>query len=190
MKKVFVAVLATLLCSMTMQAQTAEELKAERQQFNSELTSKENKKVEEKLAKLSGGQPGKTGLGSVDGLVNTSTSLLLVVTSTEELLKEYKTEIIEKKDGEIEITKYQANLKDYVATLPTLTAAGVEAAKAVEQLKTVKDDVSKLNPMQAGATIKASNWASDALSVSTNKIAMNTKLLQNLINSCKAAKNL
>lgn len=135
-------------------------------------------------------KPAATGLNSVDGLVDAGTTLLGVVVSTDAVLSKYKTEITESKDGEVDITKYSANAQDYIAISPMLVQAGVDAAKAVEKIKDVQADVKGLNPMQAGPTIKAANWAIDAINVSVSKISENTKLLQNLINSSKAIGNL
>lgn len=163
----------------------------------SPLPAELSKTVAEPLKKLVGdkdarvvNKPQTTGLNSVDGLVNSGTSLLSVVTATNAILQEYKIAIEETKDGEVDITKFKANKDDYFAILPLLVQAGVDAAKATTQIKDVQTDVKGLNPMQAAPTIKASNWAIDAVNVSAKKIAENTKLLQNLINSIKASGNL
>lgn len=68
--------------------------------------------------------------------------------------------------------------------------AAKQAIDAAKQLQAVKDDVKGLNPASAAQTIKAANWAMDALPVITDKITMDVKLLNNLINSIKAASNL
>ena len=135
-------------------------------------------------------KPAATGLNSVDGLCDAGTTLLGVVVSTNAILQEYKIAITESKDGEVDISKFKANSDDYMAILPMLVQAGVDAAKAVEKIKDVQADVKGLNPMQAAPTIKAANWAMDAVNVSVAKIGENTKLLQNLINGIKASKNL
>ncbi|HRR24960.1 MAG TPA: hypothetical protein P5053_11155 [Bacteroidia bacterium] len=211
-------------------AQTAGELKAEREQLAKELKSKDAAKIGKTLDKLApvGGsmadvvsavlsplpaelnrtvaeplknlvgnkearviqKPAASGINSVDGLADVGSTLLGVVISTNAILQEYKTEIIENGTGEVDITKYKANGKDYAAILPLLVQAGVDAAKAVEKIKDVQADVKGLNPMQAKPAIAASNWAIDAVNVSVSKIAENTKLLQNLINTLKASGNL
>ena len=135
-------------------------------------------------------QPAQTGINSVDGLVNTIAPLLAVAVSTNDIMAEYKTEIVDNGDGEIDITKYKANAKDYVAILPMLVQAGADAAKAAEQLKNVQNDIKSLSPTQALPATKAVNWSVDAIDITTAKLAETTKLLQNLINSLKATGNL
>lgn len=196
MKKVcFLSFISIFYFGLIVNAQTAEELKAERQALRSELTSKDNNKIEAKYAKIVVNgvvkdQPSNTGLNSVDGLIATDASLLNVVIAAENLLKEYKIEITESKDGEVDITKYKANFNDFVAMVPNLVAAGTQAAEAVTKLKDVQKDVKGLNPMSAAPTIKAANWAMDALPLTITKIGQFTKLLNNLINSIKASGNL
>ena len=234
MKKLFIIIGIALMGLGVANAQTADELKAERQQMKAELTSKDAvkkaQKIEKKIETLTpkGGsigeliqamvapfpatlktsvttplanllgnkdsrivvQPAQTGINSVDGLVNTIAPLLAVAVSTNDIMAEYKTEIVDNGDGEIDITKYKANAKDYVAILPMLVQAGADAAKAAEQLKNVQNDIKSLSPTQALPATKAVNWSVDAIDITTAKLAETTKLLQNLINSLKATGNL
>lgn len=234
MKKLFFIIGIALIGLGLANAQTTDELKAERQQMKAELTSKDAakkaQKIEKKmeiltpkggnigeliqtmvaplpatlktsvttpLANLLGGkesrivvQPAQTGINSVDGLVNTMAPLLAVAVSTNDILAEYKTEIVDHGDGEIDITKYKANAKDYLAILPMLTQASIDAAKASEQLKDVQNDVKSLTPTQALPATKSVNWSVDALDITTAKLTETTKLLQNLINTLKATGNL
>jgi len=189
MKKLFLAIVALVLFANVSMAQTADELKAERQQLKSEMASKDYQKMEKQYAKL-GDTPQSTNLNSVDGVVNASSSILTTVLASENLLNAFKVEINEVADGEIDITKYVANLDDYVATATALGAAAIEAKTATDQIKQAKNDIKGLSPVQAVPVTKAVDWASTALQVSVKKIDINTRLLQNLINSCKAAKNL
>ena len=194
MKKLFVFMIMMCLLGASF-AQTKEELKAERQQLKSELTSKDNAKMEAKYAKLvvNGvvqNQPQETGIQSIDGLINTDASLLNVLIATETILKDYINDIKESEDGEVEINKYTPGLDTYLAALPNVSEAVLQAVQAATQLAQVKNDVKGLNPMSAGGTIKAATWAMDALPVTKQKLEQDAKLLQNLINSCKAAKNL
>ena len=135
-------------------------------------------------------QPSTTGINSVDGLVNTIAPLLAIAVSTNDIMSEYKTEITDNGDGEIDITKFKANGKDYVAILPMLVQAGADAAKAAEQLKNVQNDIKSLSPTQALPATKAVNWSVDAIDITTSKLSETTKLLQNLINTLKATGNL
>ncbi len=233
MKKIILCA-AAMLVTFGLFAQTADELKAEREALKSEFTSKDavkkanaiSKKVDTmvpiggNIADLINGMiasfpeaikstvaqplnnlmegkdsrivnnPGAVNLASVDGLVNSISPLLAVAVSTNDILAEYKTEIIDNGNGEVDITKYKANAGDYVALLPLITQATIDATKAAEQLKDVKNDVKKLNPMQAAPAIKAAAWLTDAIDVTTYKLSETTKLLTNLVNSLKAAENI
>lgn len=236
MKKFFLIIGIALMGLEMANAQTADELKAERQQMKTELTSKDAvkkaQKIEKKMETLTpkGGsigeliqamvapfpadlkanvttpltnllgnkasriiaKPDQTGVNSVDGLVNTISPLLAVAVSTYDILAEYKTYIVDHGDGdgEIDITKYKANAKDYLAILPMLTQASLDAAKASKQLKDVQNDVKSLAPTQALSATKSVKWSVDALDITTAKLAETTKLLQNLINTLKATRNL
>lgn len=191
MKKILVVVMALAAMSLTAFAQTADELKAERQAIKSELNSKDGKNLDKAWAKLAASSvPSTCGINSIDGLVSTNASILTTLVAVDNLLSEYKVSITESKDGEVEIDKFTAKTEDYVAQLPLLVAAGAEAAKAAQQLKDVQNDMKSLNPMTAAGSIKAGNWAVNATDVNVQMIERDTKMLNNLINSCKAAKNL
>lgn len=183
--------MALAAMSLTAFAQTADELKAERQAIKSELNSKDGKNLDKAWAKLAASSvPSTCGINSIDGLVSTNASILTTLVAVDNLLSEYKVSITESKDGEVEIDKFTAKTEDYVAQLPLLVAAGAEAAKAAQQLKDVQNDMKSLNPMTAAGSIKAGNWAVNATDVNVQMIERDTKMLNNLINSCKAAKNL
>ena len=186
MKKILVVVMALAAMSLTAFAQTADELKAERQAIKSELNSKDGKNLDKAWAKLAASSvPSTCGINSIDGLVSTNASILTTLVAVDNLLSEYKVSITESKDGEVEIDKFTAKTEDYVAQLPLLVAA-----KAAQQLKDVQNDMKSLNPMTAAGSIKAGNWAVNATDVNVQMIERDTKMLNNLINSCKAAKNL
>lgn len=154
-------------------------------------------KVGTPLKKLVGDKPARliekpapTNLNSVDALINISSSLLGIVTATNAILTEYRTEIADNGNGEVDITKYTAKLDDYMAVMPLLAQAGIDIAKATKQIPSVPADIQTLGPAQAMPVTKSFNWAKDAVTVCGTLIATNTKLLQNLIESAKAAKNL
>lgn len=135
-------------------------------------------------------KPVETGLNSVDGLCNMIAPLLAVSLTTNDIMAKYKNEIIDNENGEIDIIKYKANAKDYSAILPLIVQASLNAAKAVEQLKSVQNDVKSLSPTQALPATKSIKWSVDALNVTITKLSETTKLLNNLIKSLKATGNL
>lgn len=103
MKRIFIsmALVGAVLCA---NAQTKEELKAQRQEFRSELTSQKtvdrNAKLDELYEKMQTVE--ETQLNSVDGLANSCKGFLNTVASTNDVLKEYKTEV--KDNGEEKLT--------------------------------------------------------------------------------------
>lgn len=190
MKKI-IATVALLAMMFHAFAQTAQELKAERAVLKSELTSKDAKKLDKAWMDLSQKEtPSVSGVNSIDALVDINKSLLATLIATENILGQYKISITESKDGEVEINKYTAKLNDYLAQLPLLVKAGTDAAQAAQKIEEVKNDVKSLNPAAAMPAIKAGNWAVKATEVNVKMIERDTKLLNNLINSCKATKNL
>lgn len=192
MKKIFASLLIgfVTLLSVQIQAQTIEELKAERAQFKAELNSKDAVSREEKLAKLQEKAPGESGMQSIDGLALTSTGILVAVKSANDLLAQYKNEVKNNGDGEVEITTYKAKLSDYVKLGVDLLAT-VELIKAgTEQLKSAQADAKSLSPLKAKSALSSVDYSATALKLSGEEIAFQTKLVKNLIESIKASGNL
>ena len=194
MKKTLLSLVVVLAAVFTVNAQekTAAELKSDREQLAVELQSEavvqrqeDFQKLEAKAQKVE-----QTNLGSVDGLAETSTSLLTTIKSANELLKNYRTEITDNGNGDIEIAKYEASLNDYVELGKSLVAAAALAADGAQRLKSAKDDVKKLNPLKAKAALNSVNFSTDAINLSVDEIALQTRIVTNLIQSIKASKNL
>ena len=194
MKKTILGLMLMLVTVFSVNAQqkTEVELKAEREQIATELKSKDVAKRQDKLVKLNdkAAKVQTTGLGSIDGLAETSTSVLMVVMSTNELLKQYRVEMTEKGNGEVEIAKYAANLDDYVKLGGELAQAAILAADGAKKLESAKDDAKKLSPLQAKPALSSVSFSTDALSLSADEIALQTRIVTNLIESIKASKNL
>ena len=150
MKKTLLSLVVLLATVFTVNAQekTVAELKSEREQLAVELQSEEVVKRQEDFQKLEAKaqKVEPTNLGSVDGLAETSTSLLTTIKSANELLKNYRTEITDNGNGEVEIAKYEASLNDYVELGKNLVAAATLAADGVQRLKTAKDTKFLLSP--------------------------------------------
>lgn len=194
MKKTILGLMLMLVTVFSVNAQqkTEAELKAEREQIATELKSKDVAKRQDKLIKLNdkAAKVQTTGLGSIDGLAETSTSVLKVVMSTNELLKQYRVEMTEKGNGEVEIAKYAANLDDYVKLGGELAQAAILAADGAKKLESAKDDAKKLSPLQAKPALSSVSFSTDALCLSADEIALQTRIVTNLIESIKASKNL
>lgn len=194
MKKTLLSLVVLLAIAFTVNAQekNVTELKSEREQLAVELQSEAVVKRQDDFQKLAAKaeKVEQTNLGSIDGLAETSTSLLATITSANELLKNYRTEIIDNGNGEVEIAKYAANLNDYIELGQNLAVAATLAADGAQQLKTAKDDVKKLNPLKAKAALNSVNFSTDAINLSVDEIALQTRIVTNLIQSIKASKNL
>ena len=194
MKKTLLGLMLMLITAFSVNAQqkSEAELKAEREQIASELKSKDVVKRQKNLVKLQekAAKVDETGLGSIDGLAETSTSVLKTVMSTNDLLQQYRTEITDNGNGEVEIAKYSAKLDDYVKLAADLAQAGILAADGAKKLESAKDDAKKLSPLQAKPALSSVSFSTDALKLSSEEIALQTRIVTNLIESIKASKNL
>ena len=102
--------LATASSGFAQEAKTADKLKAEREQLQTELKSKDTQKRKEKLAKLVEKTPKEAGLQSVDGLAKTAAGVLIAVKSGNDVLAQYKREVTDNGNGEIDVTTHKAKL--------------------------------------------------------------------------------
>ena len=189
MKYIITSLLIGFATLSSVQAQTAEELKAEREQLQTELKSQEAISREEKLAKLSEKAPKETGMQSIDGLAKVSTGVLGTVKSNNDVLEQYKREVIDNGNGEIDVTTYKANLSDYVRLTTNLATTSAEIAKGMEQLKSVQADVKSLSPLKAKPALSSVKYSTEALKLSGEEIALQTKLVNNLIATIKSSEN-
>ena len=194
MKKLLFSTVIMLLTAFSVNAQqkTEAELKAEREQIASELNSKDVIKRQEKLQKLheKAVKVKKTDLGSIDGLLETSTDVLGTVMSANDLLKKYGTEIKDNGNGDIEITKYEAGLDDYKKLGVDLANAALLAADGAKRLESAQDDAKKLSPLKAKDALSSVSYSVDVLKLSAEEIELQTRIVTNLIESIKASKNL
>lgn len=194
MKKLLFSTVIMLLTAFSVNAQqkTEADLKAEREQIASELKSKDVIKRQEKLQKLNekAVKVKKTDLGSIDGLLETSTAVLGTVMSANDLLKKYGTEIKDNGNGDIEITKYEANEEDYLKLGVDLANAALLAADGAKRLESAQDDAKKLSPLKAKDALSSVSYSVDVLKLSAEEIELQTRIVTNLIESIKASKNL
>lgn len=194
MKKLLFSTVIMLLTAFSVNAQqkTEADLKAEREQIASELNSKDVIKRQEKLQKLheKAVKVKKTDLGSIDGLLETSTAVLGTVMSANDLLKKYGTEIKDNGNGDIEITKYEAGLDDYKKLGVDLANAALLAADGAKRLESAQDDAKKLSPLKAKDALSSVSYSVDVLKLSAEEIELQTRIVTNLIESIKASKNL
>jgi CRISPR/Cas system-associated exonuclease Cas4 (RecB family) len=197
--------LATASVGFAQEAKTADELKAESEKLKTELKSKETVEREklqtelnsketverwEKIVKLLEKTLKETGVQSVDGLAKTAVGALIAVKSGNDVLSEYKREVADKGNGEIDITTHKAKLDDYVQLATNLTATSALIAAGTEQLKSAQDDAKKLSPLKAKPALQSVSFSTDALKLSAEEVALQVKLVNNLIATIKSAENL
>jgi hypothetical protein len=180
----------TSVVGFAQEAKTADELKAEREQFQTELKSKETQKREEKLTKLAEKTPNEVNLQSVDGLAKTAVGVLVAVKSGNDVLAQYKREITDNGNGEIDVTSHKAKLNDYVKLATDLVATSALIATGTEQLKNAQADAKSLSPLKAKPVLQSVNFSTDALKLSAEEIVFQTKLVNNLIATIKSSGNL
>jgi hypothetical protein len=170
---------------------TPDELKAERQQLQSEMKSKDAQKREKKLAELEKkGQPADCGVSSVDMLATSSTGLLKTVQDANKLLSKFKLHIKDNGDGEYDVSAEKANENDYLQLAVTLAKASADVAVESQKLQAVKDEIKSLSPAQAMPASKSVTYSTDALNVCGGELQQQTKLVKNLIEYIKVKKNL
>ena len=175
--------------SLIAQSKTAAELKAERDVLKSELKSKESQERKEKMEKLS--HPGQSGVGSVDGLANNSTSIL---NSTKDINKQvpemYKRTIGETVDGVTDVTVKKPTIEELTTLAGTISTQIKAVAEASESVKNASEDVKSAKPMQAPKATKSLNYSKDVLSVTGPELQQSLKVVENLIATLKSSKNL
>lgn len=181
MKKVllFLALGSAMVCA---NAQTIQE------ELNSQQVTDRDVKIAELSVKSHAVET--TGLNSVDGLANSCMGFLNTVISTNDVLKEYKTEVKDKGEGEVEITKYRANLNQYIELAAGLTVASTQIAQASQELPKASDDVKTVkNPRQIKPVKNSIEFSKEALPVCLEEISFQIKLVNNLIETIKASNN-
>ena len=82
------------------------------------------------------------------------------------------------------------NFDDYVKLVADLAATGKLIAKGTEQLKSAQSDAKSLSPLKAKPALSSVTFSSDALKLSAEEIALQTKLVNNLIATIKSSDNL
>jgi hypothetical protein len=154
------------------------------------LKDKKTVDRQEKLVKLEEKTPDETSVESVDGLARTSVGALIAVKSGNDLLSQYKREIKDNENGEIDVTVHKAKLDDYVGLATNLAATSALIASGTEQLKNAQADAKKLSPLKAKPALQSVKFSTDALKLSGEEIALQLKLVNNLIATVKSSENL
>jgi len=174
----------------TFAQKTADELKAERQELQTEMKAKKAVERTKKMEKLvSQGQPAATGVSSVDLLATSATALLKTTTANNEFLSTFKRTVTDNGGGEVDITTEKAKLDDYLKLAVSIGEQAAKVALEAQKVQKIKDEIKSLSPTQAMPATKAVTYASDALDVSGSELQLQLKLVNNLIETIKSSKN-
>jgi hypothetical protein len=169
---------------------TADELKAERQELQTEMKAKKSVERTKKLEKLeSQGQPAASNVSSVDLLATSATALLKTTRANNDFLSNFKRTVTDKGGGEVDITNEKAQLEDYVKFAITLGEQIANVALEAQKVQKIKDEIKSLSPTQAMPATKALTYSTDALNVSGAELALQLKLVKNLIETIKSSGN-
>jgi hypothetical protein len=182
--------LATAGAGFAQEAKTADELKAERVELRMELKSKDVLKREEKIVKLVESAPKATNAQSVDGLALTSTGVLGTVVSNNNFLSNFKREITDNENGEIDVTVHKAKLGDYTKLAENLLLTSKLITEGTAQIKDVQNDVKSLPKLEALSATKSVKYSTEGLKLSGEEVALQLKLVNNLIATIKSSENL
>lgn len=181
-------ILATVF-SANAQQKTSEELQAEREQLAEELKSEKVVKRLQEIAELTkqSGSIQKTGLESVDGLAELSGGFLNTVNSTNGLLEQFRNDLTTN-DGKVEMTNYIDKLSEYVQLSATLIQGAKDVKEGGERIASAKDDLKKLSPLKVKPATNSLNFSTNAIKQSADEIEMQTRIVNNLIESINASK--
>jgi hypothetical protein len=187
------ALIAGLMVAMvqgTYAQKTADELKAERQELQTELKAKKTVKRAEKLDKLvEQGMPAASNVSSVDALATSSAALLVTTKANNDFLSKFKRTVTDNGGGEVDVTTEKAKLNDYAQLAVALGVSIASVAAETQKVQAIKDEIKSLSPAQAMPATKSVKFATDALDVCAGELQLQLKLVNNLIETIKSSGN-
>jgi len=173
------------------QEKTKEELKAERDALKTEYKSQERQDRQKKLDELTAKPPKECGVASVDGLAKDSKTMLDEQKKINELLPDmYKRTVGETIDGVTTVVEKKPTVAEIVELSTKIATQSLAVADASKKISKATDDIKGLNPMKAPTATKSLNYSKDALSALTSELALETKIVANLLATAKSAGNL
>lgn len=173
------------------QEKTKEELKAERDVLKTEYKSQERQDRQKKLDELTAKPPKECGVASVDGLAKDSKTMLDEQKKINELLPDmYKRTVGETIDGVTTVVEKKPTVAEIVELSTKIATQSLAVADASKKISKATDDIKGLNPMKAPTATKSLNYSKDALSALTSELALETKIIANLLATAKSAGNL
>ncbi|MDD3915272.1 MAG: hypothetical protein PHF76_11590 [Bacteroidales bacterium] len=187
------ALIAGLMVAMvqgTYAQKTADELKAERQELQTELKAKKTVKRAEKLDKLAEqGMPTASNVSSVDALATSSAALLVTTKANNDFLSKFKRTVTDNGGGEVDVTTEKAKLNDYAQLAVALGVSIASVAAETQKVQAIKDEIKSLSPAQAMPATKSVKFSTDALDVCAGELQLQLKLVNNLIETIKSSGN-
>lgn len=189
-KSVLIGGLMLAMVQGTFAQKTADELKAERQELQTELKNTKVVKRAEKLDKLvEQGIPATSNVSSVDALATTSAAFLVTTKANNDFLSKFKRTVTDNGAGEIDVTNEKAKFNDYVQLATALGVSIASVATESQKMQAVKDEIKSLSPTQGMAASKSVKFSADALDVCAGEMQLQLKLVNNLIETIKSSGN-
>lgn len=187
MKKVILGVFLTIL-SVAAFAQTADEIKAEKDALKTELKSEAYLARQQKLANLK--VPDAIGIGSIDGLVATSAlSLASVMQLNKDVPELYKRTLGETVDGVTDVTVKKPTLEELIGVATSITTLAASVAATISQIPGIAGDIAG-----AGFGImkakKSAVFIKDANVLFIDELKSQGKIIGSLIKVMKSSNNL
>lgn len=179
----------TILSVATLSAQTADEIKAEKEALKAELKSEAYQKRQQKLAELK--VPGSVGIGSIDGVVASSAvSLASIVSLNEQVPELYKRTIGETVDGVTDVTVKKPTVEELTTVAATIATLVAGTAATAQQIPGLSNDVTSAGPMKALKAGKSVSFIKDANVLLVDQLKSQGKIIASLIKVIKSSNNL
>jgi hypothetical protein len=189
MKKVILGAFLTILSVATLSAQTAEDIKAEKEALKAELKSEAYQKRQQKLAELK--VPGSIGIGSIDGIVASSAvSLASVMKLNEDVPELYKRTIGETVDGVTDVTVKKPTLEELTSVATSIATLVVGVTATAQQIPGLGGDVASAGPMKAMKAGKSLSFIKDSNVLFVDQLKSQGKIIASLIKVLKSSNNL
>ncbi len=187
MKKLLLMTALSFLALTTVNAQTKDELKAEREQLKSEQKTDAYKERQKKIQELQEEAPSQVGVSSIDNLAKNSTNSLNSTVETNKKLPElYKRTIGETVDGVTDVTVKKPTLQELLDVSLSIAGTTKNVAESGKDIVAAQGDV-KSAGLKAGKAGKSVNYSKDVNSVLASELKYQSKLINNLIATLKSS---
>ncbi len=171
------------------QDKTKEEIKAEREALKAEMQSKDVQDREAKFQSLEA--PKNCSIATVDALAVSSAGILLTSKENTKLIPEIYGRAINPTsgDGITDVTVKKPTLDELVKLAGNLALQVTSVTVATQAISAAAEDIKKASPFQAPKGMKSLNFSKEVLALAAPELALNVKVVNNLIATLKSANN-